>query len=227
MKKRKERIEAELLGIGQNVIVEELSKLPKFRQRMQELARRYPDIASIKDFEYPLDIMIANGTLKHDEPDIIERVKVYTDTLREVADTFNLRCGWIIPGLHYMVVNIINPDIMAPISNYSMRWKIDEILLRIPIYTDTTRDDIQPLLDKEWKRIKSRHPELQMRARIPESFEQHVKWLCDRLFRGGTGYTIDTERLFDPDYINVSIRKAARVLGITLPRGRPPKVNKR
>lgn len=212
-------VDLQLLGIGQGIIVEELRKIPEFRQRMVKLADRFPDMALVEGFEYPLDIMIFYERIRQDDTELINRMLEYTAALEELAYSFNLRCDWIVTGLHYMLRNIINPNIKVEISNWGWSMTIDRLKLDIPIDASTRKEDVQHIFDKEWERIKSNHPELQERARLPDNFDLHVRWLCQRLFFGKTGKTMDDN--YDLDYINASIRKAAKRLFITLPRGRP------
>lgn len=225
MDKGKESLEAKLLGRGQAIIVEELSKIPSFRQRLQELAKQFQDMVEIEEIEYPLEVMILNQNLE-DKPEVIDRIEKYIDELSKLADFYNLRCNWIINGLHQIVRNLINPDIKTPISNIYIRFGIDRLKLDTLVYADTRKEDIQRLVDEEWERIKFRHPELRIREREPDEFDKHVRWLCQRLFFGKTGRNIDAgltpDEEITSDYIDSMVRKTAKLLYIKLPRGRLP-----
>lgn len=233
MKRGKEQVKAELLTLGQAIIIKELRKIPKFKKSMHELAEQFPDMASVEDFKYPLDIMIAEGSLKEDSSPNIQRMEEYVGCLHGLADSYNLRCGWIIEGFHHMIRHAIDPSIRTSISNWYIRLMIDRLKIDVPICDDTRKEGVQDSFDKEWQRMKSKHPELQGRDRIPENFKRHVEWLCYRLFYGRTGKNIAKDGLENPkntytaEYIDSSISKAAKILGIKLSRGRPCKSKKK
>lgn len=231
MAQGKEKLRAELLSLGQGIIVEELSKILSFRQGIEELAKLFPDIASVDDIEDFLNTAVIPAELNKGRPDTMYRMEEYIKSLDDLADCYNLRCGWIINGLHQIVRNIINREIETPISTIYMRLGIDRFKLDIPVYADTRKEDIERLVDEEWGRIKSRHPELGLRQRKPNEFYRHVGWLCRRLFFGETGSTIETGLALNEeitsDYIDLIIRKTAKLLYIKLPRGRPCTSKKR
>lgn len=225
MKRGKERVETELLCWGQAIIVEELSKIQAFKGRIKELSKQFPEMASVEDFEYPLDIMIARGVLKKDDSSAIQRMEEYVNSLHELAGSYNLRCNWIIEGLHHIIRNAINPDIKIPIENWYARLEFDR--LDIPVCPDTRKKEIQRVFNQEWRKMKSRHLELRMRYRIPKKFNEHVGWLCCRLLHNKPTGEIEPEKGIAFNYIDLKIRSTAKILGITLLRGRPRKSKNR
>lgn len=228
MIKRTVFLKAELLGRGQAIIIEELSKITSFKQSLQELVESFHGMADLEEIELPLDLMILSEKLEN-KPNVISRVKEYVDALSQLADIYQLNCDWIIDGLHQIVRNLVNPDIKTPISNMYMNFIIDRFQLDIPIFTDTRKEDVQRTVDAEWTKLKLRHSELRVKKRKPDEFDRNVRWLCQRLFFGKTGRNIyvglATNEDISSDYINLMIYKTAKLLNIKLPRGRPPNPN--
>jgi len=226
----KDELLAQLLANGQGIIVEELSKIDAFKRSVRRLAGEFRDIAlAIDDMEDPpLEVTVPERGLHRD------RVLDYVGNLRELANSYNLRCGWIINGLHHIVRSTIDRELKAPITGWNARidLEIDRLRLDIPVRSNTRKKDVRRVLDQKWKELESRHPELKWRRRMPTRFPLHVRWLCQRLFDGRTGANIEPIDPDDPnkdlssDYIDVMIRRTARLLGITLPRGRPHKNTK-
>jgi len=221
MKSKKYEALAGSLTTAQGVIVEELKAIPEFRRKITDLAHEFRDMAD-KKFEYPIDLMIIYSEVDENDTVALGRLIDYVSQLRSLAEGYNLRCDWIIQGFHYMVKSIVYPEHLEPITNYYLAWEIDRFRLDVPVLGTTRKEDILREVDKEWERLKREHPELRSRVRVPEKLEQHVRWLCLRLFYNKRADEIEPEMGKTSDYISYKIRTTAKLLGIRLLRGRPP-----
>jgi hypothetical protein len=223
MSLEKQSIEAELLTQGAEIIIKELAKIKAFKQAVHNLADKFKDMAELEEIDCPLDVMVSNGKIS-DRPGVINRMKEYVDEIDGLACNYNLRCDWIINGIHQLVRNEVNPNIKTPIENWYFRKRINQINVPVNIYADTREKDVRDLIKKKWKEVKSKHPELRSRHR--DDFSRYVGWLCRRLFWGEAGKVIGNRDHFTAEFVDIKIYQTAKQLGITLPRGRPVKRKK-
>lgn len=241
--KKAQKVDAELRELGTAIILNELNEISCFRKSVRDLAKQFPDMAQVVYMEYPPRsglLMFGEdwhgmqtGRIDKDKPRVtaISRIKEYATALHNLADCYKLRCDWIVNALHYLVREENDPNFKRLTLTAYAGKEIDRIV--ISIYPWTRYESCHYLLLKEWQRVKSAHSQLRQRHRLPDDFDLHVKWLCQRLFLGRTGKNMEERDPTNPnndwtsDYIDDEIGRTAKLLGITLPRGRPPKSKKR
>lgn len=228
---------------GELIILRQLTDNGLVKARLDKIAEEFPDMFPVPIMKYPpfyeapgIGNKAPEFSIEKHLPDGIDknRVEEYSLALRKLADDYNLWCDWIIGRLHENVRGLIKPESRVLHIGVSVSGSIDQ--LNIPVFPETRQyEDIRrsPLYKKEWQRLKSSHPELTQRQRMPDNFDLHVKWLCNRLFFGSTGRAMEARDPDNPetdwtsDYIDSMIRKTAKCLGIKLSRGRPPKSRNR
>jgi len=225
----------QLVSEGKRLIIKYLSADRFFQHKIDNLANKYPEMVHMPTMEYPFPVKDHADMVSNIASIDTTRIEAYSYALHELADSVNLRCDWALNELHTLVrETIIKATSSSGEIFHLTGWTtkvIDHLVLDVPIYPETRKFDIDKIVAREWQRIKGNHPELKKRMKVPLYFDLQIKWLCRRLVNGHTGERIkrlfkDSEH-YDDEYIDLSIRRTARLLGIKLPIGRPPKPKKR
>jgi hypothetical protein len=232
-------LEAQLRTEGQIILVGALLRSRIVQGRMEDTARQFPEMIDMPIMKYPPfqetpgtpDKPAEFSTEKHIPAGIDKaRVEKYALALRKLADDYNLRCDWIIMDLHQQIRHMIDPSFRAFKTAMTITKPIDYFRLEVPISPETRKKDVLWRFNKEWERIKA-NPKFRRRRRPPEEFDLSVEWLGRRLFYGRTGEDIvrqsNDSKSYLPSDIDRAIRRAARLLDIKLPRGRPGRVKRR
>jgi len=250
---RRIRHKQEVVDEGKRLVIEYLSEDRFFQSKIDKLANQYREMEHMPMMQYPFPVEehahdLAHIYLKSLPADTVSnianidttRIEEYSYALHELALSVNLRCDWAVEELHNLIkatlISLRTAEPTKPSEHIlsSTMWAsktIDRLKLDIPIRPETRKVDIDKIVNKEWRRIRNKHPELQKRMKFPPKFELKIKWLCRRLVLGYTGEGIkrlfEDSKYYDDEYIDLSRRQTARLLGIKLPIGRPPKPKKR
>jgi len=246
----------ELVDEGKRLIIKYLSEENRvFQSKIDKLANQYREMEHMPMMQYPFPFEehahdLAHLYLKALPADMVSsianidttRIDEYSHALHELALSVNLRCDWAVEELHNLIkatlisLKTAEPTKPSEHTFSATMWAsktIDRLKLDIPIHPETRKVDIDKIVAKEWQRIKGNHPILQKRMKFSSTsnFDLQIKWLCRRLVLGYTGEGIkrlfEDSKYYDDEYIDLSRRQTAQLLGIKLPIGRPPKPKKR
>jgi len=230
-------LETELFDRGKDILAKELVRHRSANSRMKEIAMEFPDVVRMPSMRYPP--FESPSSLDRDLPTLgIDKASVqqYANELRKLADEYNLRCDWIVEELHHQMKLLISRNSSEYRATLRATPVIDRIVLDIPINPDTRKKNVLRQVEREWQRVKA-NPEFRGRQRPPKEFDLSVIWLARRLYYNWNGEKtaceIEHKRCPGPpghalaSDVDSAVKRAAKFLGIRLPRGRPPKGKKR
>lgn len=232
-------LDPDVRGRSELILVRALLRNRFAVARMGKIAERFPEMVDMPLMKYPPFYQSPGTATRPPEYSIEEhvpvgidkvRVEEYALELRQLADSYGLRCDWIIGRLHTQIRHMIDPNFRVLNVTTLVTHVIDDFNAHVHISPETRKEDVLREVKKEWQRIRA-NPEFRQRIKPPLNFNLAVEFLGYHIIYKYTSEQIirvfpeDSKNYLASD-IDREIKKAARLLDIKLTSKQPRKAKK-